>query len=171
MSNKYLFIFLYTKLPIANKHCKSKVSCLKHFSLLLPYLILDMSDTPAGLRDVLSRYRNLDPEQAAHERSTDYVAFLDVEETRLRRLIANLRFNQDFEKSYYERQLSLCVYLLKLWSKRSKKASKALKRCLRRPGSSTGNRSSASDSSDSSDSDSSESETNSSESETGPDSN
>ena len=130
-----------------------------------------MSDTPAGLRDVLSRYRNLDPEQAAHERSTDYVAFLDVEETRLRRLIANLRFNQDFEKSYYERQLSLCVYLLKLWSKRSKKASKALKRCLRRPGSSTGNRSSASDSSDSSDSDSSESETDSLYSDTDSDSN
>ena len=130
-----------------------------------------MSDTPAGLRDVLSRYRNLDPEQAAHERSTDYVAFLDVEETRLRRLIANLRFNQDFEKSYYERQLSLCVYLLKLWSKRSKKASKSLKRCLRRPGSSTGNRSSASDSSDSSDSDSSESETDSLYSDTDADSN
>jgi hypothetical protein len=130
-----------------------------------------MSDTPAGLRDVLSRYRNLDPEQAAHERSTDYVAFLDVEETRLRRLIANLRFNQDFEKSYYERQLSLCVYLLKLWSKRSKKASKALKRCLRRPGSSTGNRSSTSDSSDSSDSDSSDSETDSSDSDTDSDSN
>ena len=130
-----------------------------------------MSGTPAGLRDVLSRYRNLDPEQAAHERSTDYVAFLDVEETRLRRLIANLRFNQDFEKSYYERQLSLCVYLLKLWSKRSKKASKALKRCLRRPGSSTGNRSSTSDSSDSSDSDSSDSETDSSDSDTDSDSN
>ena len=130
-----------------------------------------MSDTPAGLKDVLSRYRNLDPEQAAHERSTDYVAFLDVEETRLRRLIANLRFNQDFEKSYYERQLSLCVYLLKLWSKRSKKASKALKRCLRRPGSSTGNRSSTSDSSDSSDSDSSDSETDSSDSDTDSDSN
>ena len=130
-----------------------------------------MSDTPAGLRDVLSRYRNLDPEQAAHERSTDYVAFLDVEETRLRRLIANLRFNQDFEKSYYERQLSLCVYLLKLWSKRSKKASKSLKRCLRRPGSSTGNRSSTSDSSDSSDSDSSDSETDSSDSDTDSDSN
>ena len=130
-----------------------------------------MSDTPAGLRDVLSRYRNLDPKQAAHERSTDYVAFLDVEETRLRRLIANLRFNQDFEKSYYERQLSLCVYLLKLWSKRSKKASKALKRCLRRPGSSTGNRSSTSDSSDSSDSDSSDSETDSSDSDTDSDSN
>jgi hypothetical protein len=130
-----------------------------------------MSDTPAGLRDVLSRYRNLDPEQAAHERSTDYVAFLDVEETRLRRLIANLRFNQDFEKSYYERQLSLCVYLLKLWSKRSKKASKALKRCLRRPGSSTGNRSSTSDSSDSSDSDSSDSETDSSDSDTDSESN
>jgi len=130
-----------------------------------------MSDTPAGLRDVLSRYRNLDPEQAAHERSTDYVAFLDVEETRLRRLIANLRFNQDFEKSYYERQLSLCVYLLKLWSKRSKKASKALKRCLRRPGSSTGNRSSTSDSSDSSDSDSLDSETDSSDSDTDSDSN
>ena len=127
-----------------------------------------MSDTPAGLRDVLSRYRNLDPEQAAHERSTDYVAFLDVEETRLRRLIANLRFNQDFEKSYYERQLSLCVYLLKLWSKRSKKASKALKRCLRRPGSSTGNRSSTSDSSDS---DSSDSDTDSSDSDTDSDSN
>ena len=130
-----------------------------------------MSDTPAGLRDVLSRYRNLDPEQAAHERSTDYVAFLDVEETRLRRLIANLRFNQDFEKSYYERQLSLCVYLLKLWSKRSKKASKSLKRCLRRPGSSTGNRSSTSDSSDSSDSDSLDSETDSSDSDTDSDSN
>ena len=130
-----------------------------------------MSDTPAGLRDVLSRYRNLAPEQAAHERSTDYVAFLDVEETRLRRLIANLRFNQDFEKSYYERQLSLCVYLLKLWSKRSKKASKALKRCLRRTGSSTGNRSSTSDSSDSSDSDSSDSETDSSDSDTDSDSN
>ena len=130
-----------------------------------------MSDTPAGLKDVLSRYRNLAPEQAAHERSTDYVAFLDVEETRLRRLIANLRFNQDFEKSYYERQLSLCVYLLKLWSKRSKKASKALKRCLRRPGSSTGNRSSTSDSSDSSDSDSSDSETDSSDSDTDSDSN
>ena len=130
-----------------------------------------MSDTPAGLRDVLSRYRNLDPVQAAFERSTDYVAFLDVEETRLKRLIANLRFNQDFEKSYYERQLSLCVHLLKLWSKRSKKASKSLKRCLRRPGSSNGNRSSASDSSDSSDSDSSESETNSLDSDTGPDSN
>ena len=130
-----------------------------------------MSDTPTGLRDVLSRYRNLDPEQAAHERSTDYVAFLDVEETRLRRLIANLRFNQDFEKSYYERQLSLCVYLLKLWSKRSKKASKALKRCLRRPGSSTGNRSSTSDSSDSSDSDSLDSETDSSDSDTDSDSN
>ena len=130
-----------------------------------------MSDTPAGLRDILSRYRNLAPEQAAHERSTDYVAFLDVEETRLRRLIANLRFNQDFEKSYYERQLSLCVYLLKLWSKRSKKASKALKRCLRRPGSSTGNRSSTSDSSDSSDSDSSDSETDSSASDTDSDSN
>ena len=130
-----------------------------------------MSDTPAGLRDVLSRYRNLAPEQAAHERSTDYVAFLDVEETRLRRLIANLRFNQDFEKSYYERQLSLCVYLLKLWSKRSKKASKSLKRCLRRPGSSTGNRSSTSDSSDSSDSDSSDSETDSSDSDTDSDSN
>ena len=127
-----------------------------------------MSDTPAGLRDVLSRYRNLDPEQAAHERSTDYVAFLDVEETRLRRLIANLRFNQDFEKSYYERQLSLCVYLLKLWSKRSKKASKALKRCLRRPGSSTGNRSSTSDSSDS---DSSDSDTDSSDSDTDSDAN
>ena len=130
-----------------------------------------MSDTSAGLRDVLSRYRNLAPEQAAHERSTDYVAFLDVEETRLRRLIANLRFNQDFEKSYYERQLSLCVYLLKLWSKRSKKASKSLKRCLRRPGSSTGNRSSTSDSSDSSDSDSSDSETDSSDSDTDSDSN
>ena len=130
-----------------------------------------MSDTPAGLRDILSRYRNLAPEQAAHERSTDYVAFLDVEETRLRRLIANLRFNQDFEKSYYERQLSLCVYLLKLWSKRSKKASKSLKRCLRRPGSSTGNRSSTSDSSDSSDSDSSDSETDSSDSDTDSDSN
>ena len=130
-----------------------------------------MSDTPAGLRDVLSRNRNLDPEQAAHERSTDYVAFLDVEETRLRRLIANLRFNQDFEKSYYERQLSLCVYLLKLWSKRSKKASKSLKRCLRRPGSSTGNRSSTSDSSDSSDSDSLDSETDSSDSDTDSDSN
>jgi hypothetical protein len=130
-----------------------------------------MSDTPAGLRDVLCRYRNLAPEQAAHERSTDYVAFLDVEETRLRRLIANLRFNQDFEKSYYERQLSLCVQLLKLWSKRSKKASKSLKRCLRRPGSSTGNRSSTSDSSDSSESDSSDSETDSSDSDTDPDSN
>ena len=130
-----------------------------------------MSDTSAGLRDVLSRYRNLAPEQAAHERSTDYVAFLDVEETRLRRLIANLRFNQDFEKSYYERQLSLCVQLLKLWSKRSKKASKSLKRCLRRPGSSTGNRSSTSDSSDSSDSDSSDSETDSSDSDTDSDSN
>ena len=93
------------------------------------------------------------------------------EETRLRRLIANLRFNQDFEKSYYERQLSLCVYLLKLWSKRSKKASKALKRCLRRPGSSTGNRSSTSDSSDSSDSDSLDSETDSSDSDTDSDSN
>ena len=148
-----------------------KLSCLKHISLQYPYLILDMSDTPAGLRDVLSRYRNLDPVQAAFERSTDYVAFLDVEETRLKRLIANLRLNQDFEKSYYERQLSLCVHLLKLWSKRSKKASKSLKRCLRRPGSSTGNRSSASDSSDSSDSDSSESETNSLDSDTGPDSN
>ena len=130
-----------------------------------------MSDTSAGLRDVLSRYRNLAPEQAAHERSTDYVAFLDVEETRLRRLIANLRFNQDFEKSYYERQLSLCVQLLELWSKRSKKASKSLKRCLRRPGSSTGNRSSTSDSSDSSDSDSSDSETDSSDSDTDSDSN
>ena len=130
-----------------------------------------MSDTPAGLRDVLSRYRNLDPEQAAFERSTDYVAFLDVEETRLRRLIANLRFNQDFEKSYYERQLSQCVHLLTLWSKRSKKASKVLKRCLRRPGSSTGNRSSTSDSSDSSDSDSLDSETDSSDSDTDSDSN
>ena len=130
-----------------------------------------MSDTPAGLRDVLSRYRNLDPEQAAFERSTDYVAFLDVEETRLRRLIANLRFNQDFEKSYYERQLSQCVHLLTLWSKKSKRASKALKRCLRRPGSSTGNRSSASDSSDSSDSDSSESGTDSLDSDRDSDSN
>ena len=130
-----------------------------------------MSDTPAGLRDILSRYRNLAPEQAAHERSTDYVAFLDVEETRLRRLIANLRFNQDFERSYYERQLSLCVQLLKKWKKRSKKASKSLKRCLRRPGSSTGNRSSTSDSSDSSDSDSSDSETDSSDSDTDSDSN
>ena len=130
-----------------------------------------MSETPAGLRDVLSRYRNLDPEHAAFERSTDYVAFLDVEETRLRRLIANLRFNQDFEKSYYERQLSLCVHLLTLWSKKSKKASKALKRCLRRPGSSTGDKSSASDSSDSSDSDSSESENDSLDSNTDSDPN
>ena len=130
-----------------------------------------MSDTPAGLRDVLSRYRNLAPEQAAHERSTDYVAFLDVEEVRLCRLIANLRFNQDFERSYYERQLSLCVQLLKKWKKRSKKASKALKRCLRRPGSSTGNKSSTPDSSDTSDSDSSDSETDSSNSDIDSDSN
>ena len=144
---------------------------LKSLILLLPYLILDMSDTPAGLRDIMSRYSNLAPEQAAHERSTDYVAFLDVEEVRLRRLIANLRFNQDFERSYYERQLSLCVQLLKKWKKRSKKASKSLKRCLRRPGSSTGNKSSTSDSSDSSDSDSSDSETDSSDSDIDSDSN
>ena len=99
-----------------------------------------MSNT-ANLRDILCRYRDLSPEQAAFERSTDYVTFLDVEEVRLRRLIDNLRFNQDFERIFYECQLDSCVLLLKIWKKKSRIASKALKRFLRRRGNTIGNKS------------------------------
>ena len=99
---------------------------------------LDMSET-VGLRDILCRYRNLCPEEADYERATDYVTFLDGEEDRLRGLIASLRFNADFARVYYNCQLISCVYLLKIWKKKSKRASKAWKKVLRRRGNTKGN--------------------------------
>ena len=97
-----------------------------------------MSDT-VNLRDILCRYRDLCPEEADFERATDYVTFLDGEEDRLRHLIANLRFNADFERIFYKCQLMSCVYLLKIWNKKSKRASKAWKKVLRRRGNTIGN--------------------------------
>ena len=51
--------------------------------------------------DILCRYRNLCPEEAAFERATDYTMFLHGEEDRLRGLIAGLRINADFQRVYY----------------------------------------------------------------------
>jgi hypothetical protein len=90
-----------------------------------------MSET-VNHRDILCRYRNLCPEEADFERATDYTTFLDGEEDRLRGLIAGLRFNADFERVYYNYQLISCVHLLKIWKKKSKRASKAWKKVLRR---------------------------------------
>ena len=129
-----MIIFIFDSKVTTNKHDKSKSSCLNHKSLFSSLLdFLDMSDT-VGLRDILCRYRNLCPEEEDYERATDYVTFLDGEESRLRGLIANLRFNADFERVFFSCQLTSCIYLLKIWNKKSKRASKAWKKVLRRRG-------------------------------------
>ena len=84
--------------------------------------------------DILCRYRNLCPEEADFERATDYTIFLHGEEDRLRGLIAGLRINADFQRVYYYYQLVSCVHFLKIWKRKSKIASKAWKRVLRRRG-------------------------------------
>ena len=53
---------------------------------------------------------------------TDNFKFLDEEESRLERLLFDLRMNANFERNYYQEQLATCRHKLRYWQRKARDA-------------------------------------------------